>query len=136
MIILAAYICYTSLYHYDKKKAAMYIRTHHLEKSHTCCAWYVMRAMQSGGCPIGILPAWAYKYVLPIYGFEEVPKESYKPELGDIVVFKAVKNHQWGHIAMYDGNNWISDFKQRSMYVYSKHNGYNIFRIKPTREKK
>lgn len=130
LALLLAYGLWTQAYHYDQEKAALYISTHHLKRSHTCCAWYVMRAMQAGGCPVPILPAWAYKYALPIYGFEQVPAENHKPLLGDIVVFAAVDNHYWGHIAMYDGTHWISDFKQRSMFVYKRHNGYAIFRPK------
>lgn len=133
-MFLTVLVTYTCLYKYDKEKAVNHITTHHLEKSHSCCAWYVMRAMQEGGCPIGILPAWAYKYALPLYGFEEIPKDGYVPQIGDIVVFAAVGKHIWGHIAMYDGAVWISDFKQKSMYVYSQHNGYALFRIKATRE--
>lgn len=89
-----------------------------------------MRAMQAGGCPIGIYPAWMYKYVLPLHKFESVSKDGYQPEKGDIVVFNRTPNHFWGHIAMYDGKQWVSDFKQKSMFVYKYNKGYSIFRIK------
>jgi hypothetical protein len=49
---------------------------------------------------------------------------------GAIVVFNRTPNHFWGHIAMYDGKQWVSDFKQKSMFVYKYNKGYSIFRIK------
>ena len=122
--ILIGYAAWTQLYRYDSDKAVAHIQAHHLSRSHSCCAWYVMRAMQAGGCPIGILPAWAYKYALPLYGFKQVEK----PAKGDIVVIENTPKHFWGHIAMYDGEHWISDFKQKSISVYRDMPPYMIYR--------
>lgn len=97
-------------------------------RSKTCCAWYVMRALQEGGCPITIYPAWMYKYTLPLHGFKEVPKKNYTPKIGDVVVIENSKNHIWGHIAIYNGKIWVSDFKQKAMNVYKKQYPYQIFR--------
>lgn len=100
-----------------------------LPKSKCCCAWFVMRALQAGGCPMVIAPAWSYKYVLPLYGFERVPLEGYKPKRGDICVIEASKEHFWGHISLYDGKIWISDFKQKNMNPYRKSYPYVVFRV-------
>ena len=40
-----------------------------------------------------------------------------KPQKGDVVVFQAIKGHRHGHVAMFDGKQWISDFKQDSIYA-------------------
>lgn len=57
--------------------------------------------------PIEIFPAHSYADVLPFYGFKKV--ETTEFEKGDIVVFHATKNHKWGYIAMWNGEQWISD---------------------------
>jgi len=67
-------------------------------------------------------PAVAYKYneFLPKLGFIPILEskytgnklpDNYTPQKGDIVVIGANKNHKAGHIAMYNGSQWISDFK-------------------------
>ena len=40
-----------------------------------------------------------------------------KPQKGDVVVFQAIEGHKDGHVAMFDGKQWISDFKQDSIYA-------------------
>lgn len=112
---------------YDADKASEYITENHLEKSHCCCAWYVMRALQEGNVYIGILPAWAYEYVLPSYGFVSINTDS-TLEIGDICVFPAVKGHKYGHIAMWNGENWISDFKQNNIIVAKQYKEYKLYR--------
>ena len=125
--IIAIACCASS---FNAENASEYLIENSLPKSKCCCAWYVMRAMQEGGCCIGILPAWAYKYDLPLHGFEEVSKKNYKPQVGDIVVFQPVGKHIWGHIAMYTKHGWMSDYKQKGMFVYKQKTEYNIFRYK------
>ena len=96
-------------YPLDMKRAARFATKNAAPRSKTCCAWYVMRALQEGGCPISIYPAWAYEYVLPLHGFREVGKKNYSPKTGDIVVIERSKKHIWGHIAIFNGKMWISD---------------------------
>lgn len=123
-------------YRYDPEGAADYVAAHALPKSKTMCAWYVMRAMQSGGgCPIGILPAYAYAKTLPQMGFEEVANEGtkdYEPKKGDISVLPQNDRSAFGHIAIYNGKQWVSDFEQKKgIYpgtAYSKAAKYQIFR--------
>ncbi|MGH9406013.1 MAG: hypothetical protein ACRD3D_09290 [Terriglobia bacterium] len=47
-----------------------------------------------------------------------MPNKDYKPEKGDIVVFGGNKSHPYGHIEVYSGKGWVSDFKQHSMIPY------------------
>ena len=107
---------------YSVDKAVNYLNENAELHSRNMCALYVERAINAGGQPAFILPAWGYAYVLPLMGFEEIPRTQYVPRKGDIVVFPKVKNHIWGHIAMYNGNQWISDFKQRGVIVANEYN--------------
>lgn len=115
---------------YDKAKAADYITNHTLSRSHTCCAWFVMKAIWAGGKPCVILPAFAYSDYLPKLGFDKVKEDNYKPLKGDIVVFPHVKGHIYGHIAMWNGEQWISDFKQKGIIVSKSYKqcNYEVFR--------
>ena len=55
-------------------------------------------------------------------------KKNYSPKTGDIVVIERSKKHIWGHIAIFNGKIWVSDFKQRSMNVYKRKYPYKIYR--------
>ena len=63
-------------------------------------------------------------------GFDEVAAEGYSPQTGDIVVFPKVDGHIWGHIQMWNGRQWISDFMQKGFYAAAGYRecGYRIFR--------
>ena len=37
-------------------------------------------------------------------------------EKGDVVVIQGIPGHPHGHMAMYDGSIWISDFRQPDLY--------------------
>ena len=106
----------------DKEKAAAYVTKHAEAKSRTWCAWYVMRALQAGGCPVYLLPAYGYSWLLPRMGFAEVSREGYVPQKGDLIVFPAVGKHIWGHIQMWNGKQWVSDFRQRNMMPAKAYN--------------
>ena len=73
-------------YHYNNEKVAAYATTHAAGGSRSMCAWYVVKAMWRGGCPIGLIPAYAYDKTLPQMGFNEIPTEDYRPMIGDISV--------------------------------------------------
>lgn len=134
ILLIVLFFTTTILFSYTRnfniEKATNYITKNAAPRSKTCCAWYVMRAMHAGGCLISIYPAWAYKHVLPLYNFKKIDKSNYHPQKGDIVVIENSKEHFWGHIAMYNGEIWVSDFKQRSMNPYRKSYPYEIFRYK------
>lgn len=119
-ICISAYILAKNyLYNdYNNDAAVEYLIKHAEPHSKNSCALYVRRAISAGGCPTFGQPpsACAYDAFLPDLGFKEVESEGYVPQKGDIVVFSAIKGHKHGHICMYDGRQWVSDFKQRSMY--------------------
>ena len=122
LIILAYAGCRRLLYNdYSNEKAVEYLVKHAESHSISRCALYVRRAIGAGGCPTFLQPPSACDYAefLPDLGFSQIDTEVYMPQAGDIVVFSAIKGHKHGHICMYAGNHWISDFKQRSMYSAS-----------------
>lgn len=95
------------------------------------CALYVRRALQAAGYKI-TPQASAYMYAngpLTAAGFQKISKNNYNPQVGDIIVFNRTPKNVHGHIQIFNGNQWVSDFKQPSMMVYgNNHNGYSIWR--------
>jgi hypothetical protein len=50
-------------------------------------------------------------------GFAKLGHDSGHYKQGDVVIFDGLnKSHPEGHMAMYDGKIWISDFKQHDIY--------------------
>lgn len=100
------------------------------------CAKYVRLALEAGGINTSIHPIAAADYGLYLtnWGFNAVANQntasSYVPQVGDIVVFDRVPGHPYGHIAMWNGSNWVSDFKQRSIIVSGAYlnGGFTIYR--------
>ncbi len=135
LILLALTLVRNHLpYYYSNDKTVDFIVSHAEPKSKCSCAGYVMRGMWHGGCPVSlvVLPAYGYARVLPQMGFKEVPTQNYVPRKGDISVLPRNKNHVFGHIAVYDGKQWVSDFKQSQMLcskTYRAVGKYQIFRI-------
>ena len=86
------------------------------------CGEYVHKAIDAGGITLNTAynptkeSASGYGPILRHAGFRTVaPGE--KPQKGDVVVFQAIEGHKDGHVAMFDGKQWISDFKQESIYA-------------------
>jgi hypothetical protein len=52
------------------------------------------------------------------HGAKTISKDSYDPQVGDVVVFDKTSQHPFGHIEMYDGHRWVSDFLQHSLSPY------------------
>lgn len=95
-------------------------------KSTGSCARYVRTALEQAGYqePPG-RPLSAYQYettgFINKYGFSKIDAGNpltFKPKPGDISITKAFNEHKHGHIAIFDGKNWVSDFKQRSVSIY------------------
>lgn len=99
------------------------------------CAKYVRTALEAGGLDTSQRPVSAKDYgpFLIGLGFASVPLGAYLPAKGDVAVIQSYPGGDvHGHIAMYDGNQWISDFKQRDMWGgpgYRQHKpSYAIYR--------
>lgn len=122
---------------YDIDKAVKHLNSHAQPSSLEACAKYVRQAIEAGGLSTVGRPISAYQYVsfLPKLGFTKINSANYTPIKGDIIVIEAFqgdKYHKHGHIAMYNGSQWVSDFKQRDMWAgpdYRKHKpNYTLFR--------
>ena len=51
------------------------------------------------------------------YGFSPVPFENYQPQVGDILVEPGYDSKTpYGHVSMFNGKQWISDYYQRDMW--------------------
>ncbi|SDJ71479.1 type VI secretion system secreted protein VgrG [Dyella jiangningensis] len=99
------------------------------------CAQYVRQALNAGGLKLSSYPAQAKAYgpTLLSNGFGTVEKNGYVPQKGDIAVIQDYPGGSpEGHITMYDGTQWVSDFKQRDMWSgpgYRSHQpSYEIYR--------
>lgn len=113
--------------------AASYATKAALNKSAQKCALYVRRALNKAGYN-NFKPqssAYMYENIMPQIGFSKISQEHYKPAVGDIIVWRKKASNPHGHIQIYNGEQWVSDFKQPSMYIYGQnHNGYTIWRDK------
>ena len=108
---------------YNLSAAINYLTSHATEtyinsKVNGNCALAVRKALEAGGLDMTghPVPACGYDSFLPKVGFVQVAKDGYVPKAGDIIVLEAVKGHKNGHIAMYTGTQWVSDFKQKDMW--------------------
>lgn len=83
------------------------------------CAVNVQRALEAGGLGGEGHPVEAREYgaYLKAKGFAAISSSGYKPRKGDIVVVQpgnGVGRH--GHIAMFDGARWISDYRETTSW--------------------
>lgn len=105
--------------------------------SQTDCAKYVRFMLEAGGIntaghPVGaqdydrFLPTKGFKCIADLYGNDKQNEFTRKyAQAGDI----AVMHHgKYGHICMYTGGQWISDFAQNRMWVYSGNGRVLVFR--------
>lgn len=131
VIVVCGFLVWTKTYSYDNDKACEYITRHSYAHSHTRCVFFVAKAMWAGGCPMVILMPNGYFTAMKWYGYHVVSENgdtNYVPQKGDIVVLSRTKRHFWGHIAMYTGRQWISDFKQKRMNPYRDDVPYKVYR--------
>ena len=110
---------------YDVDEAVAHLNDNKKGAATGRCAQFVREALEAGGMDMAGHPGSAKDYgnFLGTKGFNAVPENGYMPEKGDIVVIDAVttaqgakKDHPDGHIAMYNGTTWISDFAQRDFW--------------------
>ena len=84
------------------------------------CATFVRMALLAGGVDIRPPIAKAKDYVNVLdskYGFQPIAGENYVPLKGDVSVIQPRPGgNPAGHICMFSGVQWISDFKQHEMY--------------------
>lgn len=106
-------------------------------KSSGKCAKYVRLMLEAGGIntnghPVAakdytrFLPSKGFKHIASLWGsYEQRNFSSNAAKPGDI----AVMDHgTYGHICMWTGSQWVSDFIQRNMWVYSGNGTCEVFR--------
>jgi len=103
---------------------ANYMDSHYPNtKGNGQCATACRQGMEAGGLNTAGHPIDAKNYgpFLLQHGYHTVPGASYfgNEQVGDIAVFQPAPGHsQSGHIEMYDGNGWVSDFQQKNFSPY------------------
>jgi hypothetical protein len=103
---------------WDVQKAVAHLQKHAKLKSLGRCAQYTREAIEAGGITLARHEsAKDYGLSLLAAGFSEFhPDLVGAPEKGDVAIIQGFKGHPHGHMAMYDGTHWISDFVQRTVY--------------------
>jgi hypothetical protein len=121
---------------FNIESAVNHLNEFALDKSKGKCALYVRQALDAGGVTglRGHATSYYMSGKLEDRNFEVVSQNINDTDLesGDIAVFLKTKKKPYGHIAMYNGEKWVSDFKQKSFFVhaeYIKSNTYAIYRI-------
>ena len=106
----------------NKSQLSDWMDAHALSRSSHHCAMYCRLGMEAAGLDTADRPrsgdAGDYGPFLLRHGAQTVPQESYVPQVGDVVVFDKTEQHPYGHIEMYDGHQWVSDFMQHSFSPY------------------
>lgn len=103
---------------WDIRTATNYAKHHAHTHSIKKCAEYTRKAIRAGGIDIGNTGhAKDYGSLLMHAGFRPVsPYES--PRAGDAVILQPYEGgNPSGHMAIFDGQDWYSDFKQRDMWA-------------------
>ena len=102
------------------------------------CAMYVRQFLEAGGLDLTGHPVSAKDYAsfLPKLGFVNIANIASRAEQtkftendvipGDVAV---MEHGQHGHICMYTGKYWVSDFIQNNMYPYQGDGLVSIFRF-------
>lgn len=119
---------------WDVTAALTHLNANARAKSHGQCARYVRDAVEAGGVTlVRQLSAKDYGSSLTKVGFVSQGALATGFRAGDIAVIQPIAGHPHGHICMYNGRHWVSDFKQTHGFYpgasYRKHQrAYVIYR--------
>ncbi len=118
----------------DIDKSVKYLNEHAADASRGFCATYVREAIDAGGATLDhTLYAKNYGPILEDADFTKLDMKGYTPQKGDVAIFQPVPDaNPAGHMQMYNGEKWVSDFKQRDEFPgpnYRKQNApYQVYR--------
>jgi RHS repeat-associated protein len=104
----------------DKDKVVKWMQDNAGSKPTGKCAHVCRLGLDEGGFDSGgqqPIAAGDYGPFLLGRGAGEVP-EGKAAEAGDIAVFDKTATHKYGHIQIFDGKQWLSDFKQKGFIPY------------------
>jgi len=101
---------------WDVNKAIAHLNAYSGEHSKGSCAHYVREAIEAGG---GIKlkthnSAKDYGSSLEAAGFHHL--QNINPQAGDVAIIQPIPGHPHGHMTMFNGKIWVSDFKQYHGY--------------------
>lgn len=101
-------------------KAAAFAVNHAAKRSLKQCALYVNNALRAQGIrSSGNGVDVASNLLKSGQGFHQVAySKDYVPQIGDVMSMKSNSRsgHNWGHVAIYTKEGWVSDFKQGEKY--------------------
>lgn len=113
---------------WDEKKAVAYLNSHAHEHSLGRCAEFVRKAIEAGGIHlVHHVSAKDYGGSLEQAMFKVLPAGLSTFTAGDVAVIQPIPGHPHGHMTMFNGGIWISDFKQR----YGLYPGESYRKLKP-----
>jgi len=122
---------------YSISKAVGYIQDHAEPHSVGLCARYTVNAIEAGGVKIKRTnSAKDLGPSLESAGFVKMDIDYHQAIKGDVAIFQAFtfenKQHPHGHAQMFDGQQWISDFRQNDFWPGSAYRKaqpvYHIYR--------
>jgi hypothetical protein len=105
----------------DKNKLIEKIDSIAAKTSQGICATNCRMAFEAAGMNTAGHPKDAKDYgpFLLSHGATRIVVDvQYQPQKADVIVFEGTDTHPHGHIEIYDGSGWVSDFKQRGMSPY------------------
>ncbi|SUI01810.1 Uncharacterised protein [Salmonella enterica subsp. indica] len=98
--------------------AVNYVKTHAGSHSQGWCAEFTRKAIRAGGITLG--HTWHstdYGPMLRRAGFTAIGAYE-TPREGDVIIIQPYAGgNPIGHMAIYDGAEWYSDFKQRDIWA-------------------
>jgi len=98
---------------WNAQAAIAYLRQHAAARSLGRCAEYTRKAIESGGVKLlHHRSAKDYGSSLCVAGFRAVTPAPIHLRAGDVAIIQPIPHHPHGHMCMYDGAVWISDFRQ------------------------
>jgi hypothetical protein len=108
---------------FNNNRFVEWMHNNALSRSAHRCAMFVRHALEAAGMSTADRPstgdAGDYGPYLQRHGAQVVPiDEEYVPKPGDTAVFAKTDEHPNGHIEVFDGEAWVSDFRQRSFSPY------------------
>lgn len=107
----------------SRNRFVEWLDSHALTRSAHHCAQYVRKAFEAAGFSTADRPvsgdAGDYGPYLMRHGATRVEADTdYRPEAGDTAVFEKTAEHPAGHIEVFDGERWVSDFRQQGFSPY------------------
>lgn len=108
-------------------KMADYVTEKAKPKSVGFCARFVVNGMVNAGLSVERQDAYRYytSNLLEKAGFKKIARGTTLNEAnkisfqkGDVIAFDKSPEHKYGHIQMFNGKQWVSDFKQNRFTPY------------------